>query len=118
MSSQYLVIHMTDSTGAPLSQAEDQRLLGKWAEEGDADGRLHDGAPVAGPEQAKSVAVRDEKVIVTDGPFPEFKEWFAGYDIITADSIDEAAAYMAKHPTATLGRVYILPVVKLPWDEG
>ncbi|MCS3842931.1 YciI family protein [Microbacterium sp. AK031] len=117
MSSEYLVIHMTDSTGKPLSQTEDQRLLGKWAEEGQTAARLHDGAPVAGPEQAKSVAVRNEQVLVTDGPFPELKEWFAGYDIITADSTEEAATYMAKHPTATIGRIYILPVVKLPWDE-
>ncbi|MBO0980686.1 YciI family protein [Microbacterium sp. SD291] len=117
MSNQYLVIHMTDSTGIPLPRSEDQRILGEWAEEGHAAGRLGEGAPVAGPEEAKSVAVRDGKVLVTDGPFPEFKEWFAGYDLITADSIGEAAAYMAKHPTALLGRVYILPVVKLPWEE-
>ena len=38
-------------------------------------------------------------------------------DLITADSIDEAAAFMAKHPTAILGRIYILPMVKLPWDQ-
>ncbi|WP_309103819.1 YciI family protein [Microbacterium sp.] len=118
MSNQYLVIHMTDTTGAPLAQEDDQRILGQWAAEGQQDGRLHDGAPVAGPEAARSVAVRDGRVLVTDGPFPEFKEWFAGYDIINADSIEEAAAYMAKHPTAILGRIYILPVVALPWDES
>jgi len=117
MSNKYLVIHMTDPSGKTMTRDEDQRALGEWAEEGDAAGRLGDGAPVAGPEEAKSVAVRDGKVLVTDGPFPEFKEWFAGYDIVTAESIDEAAAFMAKHPTAVMGRVYILPVVKLPWDE-
>lgn len=118
MSNQYLVIHMSDPTGTPLPDTEDQRLLGKWAEEGNAAGRLHDGAPVAGPDQAKSVAVRSGQVLITDGPFPEFKEWFAGYDMITADSIDDAAAYMAKHPTAVNGRMYILPVVALPWDKN
>ena len=117
MSNKYLVIHMTDPNGETMPRDEDQRALGEWAKEGDAAGRLGDGAPVAGPEEAKSVAVRGGKVLVTDGPFPEFKEWFAGYDIVTAESIDEAAAFMAKHPTAVFGRVYILPVVKLPWDE-
>jgi len=24
---------------------------------------------------------------------------------------------MTKHPVATLGRIYILPQVRLPWDE-
>lgn len=34
-----------------------------------------------------------------------------------ADEGRAAASFMAKHPTAVMGRVYILPVVKLPWDE-
>lgn len=113
----YLVIHMTDASGTPLPETEDQRMLASWAQEGEAAGRLGSGAPVAGPEQAKSVAVRDGRTLVTDGPFPEFKEWFAGYDLLEADSIDEAAAFMAKHPTAVAGRVLILPVVALPWEQ-
>ncbi|NYE19764.1 YciI family protein [Microbacterium immunditiarum] len=117
MAQQYLVIHMTDSSGTLLAQDEDQRMLESWAKEGEDAGRLGPGAPVAGPEQAKSVIVRDGKVIVTDGPFPEFKEWFAGYDLLEAASIEEAAAYMAKHPTAVAGKVLILPVVRLPWED-
>nr|WP_314841978.1 YciI family protein [uncultured Microbacterium sp.] len=115
MSNKYLVIHMTDPAGGTLEQGEDERLLGEWAQEGDAAGRLGEGSPVAGPEEAKSVAVRDGRVLVTDGPFPEFKEWFAGYDLVTAESIDEAASFMAKHPSAVMGRIYVLPLVKLPW---
>lgn len=116
MTQQYLVIHMTDSSGSTLSQDEDRQMLDSWYQEGTAAGRLGEGAPVAGAEQAKSVVVRDGSTIVTDGPFPEFKEWFAGYDLLEADSIEEAAEYMSKHPTAVLGRILILPVVKLPWD--
>ena len=76
MSNKYLVIHMTDPTGGTMPQGEDQRLPEDWADEGRAAGALGEGAPVAGSEEAKSVAVRDGKVLVTDGPFPEFKEWF------------------------------------------
>lgn len=118
MTQQYLVIHMTDSTGAPLAQEDDRRMLESWAKEGADAGRLGTGAPVAGAEHAKSVVVRDGSVLVTDGPFPEFKEWFAGYDLVEADSIDEAAAYMAKHPTAVLGRILILPLATLPWEQS
>jgi len=117
MSSKYLVIHMSDPTGTALTQQEDRAVLERWTAEGDAAGRLGEGAPVAGPEQAKSVVVRDGRPIVTDGPFPEFKEWFAGYDLITAESIDEAAEFMAKHPVAVLGRIYILPLVGLAWEQ-
>ncbi|UJP10856.1 YciI family protein [Microbacterium sp. KUDC0406] len=117
MSSRYLVIHMSDPTGTALPQSEDRAILERWEAEGNAAGRLGEGDPVAGPEMAKSVTVRDGQTLITDGPFPEFKEWFAGYDLITADSIEEAAEFMAKHPTAILGRMYILPLVKLPWDQ-
>ena len=113
----YLVLHMTDSSGVALSSEEDQRMLASWAEEGDAAGALGPGAPVAPGDRAKSVVVRDGRTIVTDGPFPEFKEWFAGYDLVEAESIDDVAALMAKHPTAVAGRVFILPAVKLPWEN-
>jgi hypothetical protein len=113
---QFLVIHMTDSTGSTLEQDEDQRMLESWAQEGTDAGALGPGSAVAGRDQAKSVAVRDGQTIITDGPFPEFKEWFAGYDLLEAESIEEAAAYMAKHPSAVLGRILILPTVKLPWE--
>lgn len=115
---QFLVLHMTDATGSTLPQDEDQRMLESWAQEGADAGALGPGSPVAGRDQAKSVVVRDGRTIVTDGPFPEFKEWFAGYDLLEAESIDEAAAYMAKHPTAMLGRILILPTVKLSWEEA
>lgn len=114
---QYLVIHMTDSTGAQLALDEDRRMLESWVEEGVEAGAVGPGAPVAGPDRAKSVVVRDGRTIVTDGPFPEFKEWFAGYDLIEAQSIDDVAAFMAKHPTALAGRVLILPVVNHAWEE-
>ncbi|WP_406246040.1 YciI family protein [Microbacterium sp. M] len=117
MTSTYLVIHMTDAQGTALPESEDRQKLDAWAERGKESGILGPGAPVAGPEQAKSVAIRDGQLLITDGPFPEFKEWFAGYDLIEADSIDAAAAYMSEHPTAVAGRMYILPVVALPWDE-
>lgn len=115
---QFLVIHLTDSTGSTLAPTEDQRMLDSWAQEGTEAGTLGAGAPVAGPDRAKSVVVRGGRTIITDGPFPEFKEWFAGYDVLEAESIDEAAAYMAKHPTAVMGRVLILPTVSLPWEQA
>ena len=117
MTSTYLVIHMTDAQGTALPESEDRQKLDAWAERGNQEGMLGSGAPVAGPEQAKSVAVRDGELLVTDGPFPEFKEWFAGYDLIEADSIEDAAEYMAEHPTAVAGRMYILPIVTLPWEQ-
>ncbi|MDY0911014.1 YciI family protein [Microbacterium sp. CFBP9034] len=115
---QFLVLHLTDSSGSRLDAGEDRRMLEAWEEEGVEAGTVGSGSTVAGPDRAKSVVVRDGRTIVTDGPFPEFKEWFAGYDLVEAESIEEAAAYMAKHPTAVLGRVLILPTVALSWESA
>jgi hypothetical protein len=115
---QYLVIHMTDTSATTqLAQDEDRHMLESWAKEGDDAGALGPGACVAGRDRAKSVVVRDGKTIVTDGPFPEFKEWFAGFDVLEAESMEEAASFMAKHPSAVLGRILILPTIELPWDR-
>ena len=113
---QYLVLHLTDASGSALDEGEDRRMLESWADEGVEAGTVGLGSPVAGRDRAKSVVVREGRTIVTDGPFPEFKEWFAGYDILEAESIEQAAAYMAKHPTAVAGRVLILPTVEHSWE--
>ncbi len=35
---------------------------------------------------------------MTDGPFAETKEQLAGYTILEASNLDEALAFVAKHP--------------------
>jgi hypothetical protein len=84
-----------------------------WLAEGEGKGNWKFGDPVAGPADARSVVRRGDDVIVTDGPFPEFKEWFYGFDVVLAADIDEAVAYAAKHPLARGGRAYVLPTVAM-----
>ncbi len=98
---QFLVIHMTDSTGSTLEQDEDQRMLESWAQEGTDAGVLGPGAPVAGRDQAKSVSVRDGRTIITDGPFPESKELLAGYWMV--DTTLERALEIAAKASAAPG---------------
>jgi hypothetical protein len=52
-----------------------------------ASGELVQSEVLAGPDLAK--IVRSDGVgapVVTDGPFQEFKEWLAGYQIVDVDS--------------------------------
>jgi hypothetical protein len=116
MTEQFVVVFMNDASGSPLPQGEEQRMHESWAT-GEAADRLRVGAPIAGAAQAKAVAVRDGRLLVTDGPFPEFKEWFAGFAIVEADSIQDAVALMAPHPSALLGRIIVAPVAQLPWER-
>ena len=56
-----------------------------------ADGEFVEAQGLAGPEEAKVVRASATGVpAVTDGPFPESKEFLAGYWVIDVDSLDRA----------------------------
>lgn len=67
-------------------------------------GELVDAQGLAGPEQAKIVQAQpDASPVVTDGPFPETKEFLAGYWIVDVDS-EERAIEIAGQASASPGR--------------
>lgn len=65
-------------------------------------GELVDEQGLGGPDQAKIVRAGDGGApVVTDGPFPESKEFLAGYRIVDVDSLERAieiAADMSAAP--------------------
>ena len=58
---------------------------------------------------ATTVRRRNGKVLVTDGPFAETKEWIAGFDLLECADLDEAIEVASKHPMARFGRIEIRP---------
>jgi hypothetical protein len=60
---------------------------------------------------AKTVRVRENKVVTTDGPFAETKEQLGGYYLIEAPSIDEAASIASAIPGARFGCVEVRPIM-------
>src|SRR2546426_8646783 len=62
-----------------------------------SSGELVDSQVLAGPNLAKVVASDGLTApVVTDGPFQEFKEWLAGYQIVDVDSEARAIEIAAK----------------------
>jgi hypothetical protein len=61
---------------------------------------------------AKTVRVRDGKVLVTDGPFAETKEQIGGFFDINLPDLDSALEFATKVPTAKNGSVEVRPVVE------
>jgi len=60
-------------------------------------GELVDVQALAGPDLAKIVTSDGLTApVVTDGPFQEFKEWLAGYQIVDVDSEARAIEIAAK----------------------
>ena len=70
------------------------------------------GAALHPVETATTVRVQDGQTLVTDGPFADTKEVFAGFYLIEADDLDQATEIAARIPAARIGgSVEIRPVV-------
>jgi len=73
-----------------------------------AAGPLH---PTA---KATSLRVRDNKRLITDGPFAETREQLGGYYLIEAENLDEAINIAERIPVAKVGTIEIRPVLEIP----
>jgi hypothetical protein len=69
------------------------------------------GAGLAPTSAATTVRLQNGSPLVTDGPFADTKEAFAGYYFIETDDLDGALALAAKVPAIRLGgSVEVRPV--------
>ena len=93
----------TDPEAEPYVAEED--TIGEWVDEMIARGVSISGDRLRPPEFAKTVRVRGDEALVTDGPFTESKEWLAGFDVIEVADLDEAIEVASKHPMARFGRI-------------
>jgi hypothetical protein len=57
-----------------------------------------------------TVRVRDEGLVVADGPFAETKEQIAGVYIIECEDLDEAIEIASRNPGARHGTIEVRPV--------
>jgi hypothetical protein len=108
-----LLIYNDDTLLGALPQGEaDAMMRGCFHHADDLRGQgyLLESQQLEAPETAKSVRVRAGRVSVVDGPFAETKEMLGGFNLIEADSLDEAVRIAAEFPWAHTGCVEIRPV--------
>ncbi len=86
-----------------------------WAAEMNGRGVRLYGTELEPPGSARTVRVREEHTLVTDGPFAETKEQIAGFDVLDCAGLDEAVEVASRHPMARLGILELRPF-KLPED--
>jgi hypothetical protein len=93
----------------------DSRMRGCLAHADDLrrDGKLLDTQMLAEPAKAKSVRIRNGRQVTLDGPFAETKEMIAGFNVIEADSIEEACRIAAEFPWARTGCVEVRPILDI-----
>jgi len=73
------------------------------ADELKADGKLLGFQQLEDASTAKSVRIRNGRTSVVDGPFAETKEILGGFNLIEADSMDEAVQIASQFPWARVG---------------
>ncbi len=83
------------------------RAAGAWV----FAGGLHD------PGTATVVRVRDEEVLITDGPYAEGKEHVGGLSVIAAPDLDAALEWGRKLARATTLPVEVRPFQGEPGDH-
>jgi hypothetical protein len=101
-----LMICADEATGA--AHAEDG--CGGWTEEMTERGVLRGGGGLRPPNEATTLRVRDDQVLLTDGPFADTKEQIGGFTLIECADLDEAIEIAGKHPAAGYGLIEIRPL--------
>ena len=81
------------------------------ADELKGQGTLLDTQMLAASSAAKSVRIRNGRQSTLDGPFAETKEVIAGFNVIEADTMDEAVRIAAEFPWTRTGCVEVRPIL-------
>jgi len=111
-----LLIYDDEQVWAKMAASEQQRLFGEYmafAESIKKSGQYVSGAPLEPIATATSVRIRNDKQLVTDGPFAETHEQLGGYYLIDARDLDEAIGIAARIPSVRLGTIEIRPVMEI-----
>jgi hypothetical protein len=83
------------------------------AQDLNAKGQYLAASPLHPVATATSVRVRNDKRLLTDGPFAETREQLGGYYVIEASDLDEAVSIAEKIPAARFGTIEIRPVMEI-----
>ena len=69
-------------------------------------------------QSATTLRVRDGKLKLTDGPFAETKEQFAGFYLLDVRDLNEAIQVASQIPPARYGSIEIRPVRELSLQDN
>jgi hypothetical protein len=109
----YLLMISADEQAAAQAFAEAAfDGFGPWLADLQRRGVLEAHVGLHASPTATTVRVRDDEVLLTDGPFLEGREQVGGLALIDCADLDEAVTIAAGHPAAAIGQVEIRPVLE------
>ena len=110
----YMMFVCTDAEPDPPTGDPELDEVDGWVERHDASGARVMGEALGPVSDATTVRKRGGKLLLTDGPFAETREWIAGFDILECADLDEAIEIASQHPMARFGRLELRPF----WSDG
>lgn len=117
----YMLLVYSDENALSAEEREDCYVKSAaLARDLHSRGNYLDAAPLHPTATATSVRVRENRRLVTDGPFAETREQLGGYYLIDAQNLDEALAIAERVPPASWGTIEVRPVLEiagLPEEE-
>jgi hypothetical protein len=111
----YFMFVVADPSAEPYDPGAD--TIGVWIDEMTDRGVSIMGERLRPTSDATTVRIRGGKLLVTDGPYIEAKEWVAGFDVLECRDLDEAIEVASKHPMARFGTLELRPFWPLELDD-
>ena len=111
-----LLVHHDEEAFRNRSENERRSMLlesVQLANQLHANGNYLSAAPLHPTSETTCVRVRDNKRLLTDGPFAETREQIGGYFLVEASDLEEAIGIAAQIPGARLGTVEVRPVTEV-----
>lgn len=108
-----LLVYVDESMIDALPEGEYDRRMRHCLERADAlraEGALLDFQQLERPDTAISVRRREGRLSVVDGPFAETKEMLAGFNLVEADSLEDAVRMAQELPWAETGCIEVRAV--------
>lgn len=111
---QFLMLVYTDaSLMEAIHEGEYATMMRGCFEHADAlrgEGRLLGSQQLEPADAARTIRSRKGRVTVVDGPFAETKEMLAGFNILEADSLEEAVRMASEFPWSRTGSIEVRPI--------
>jgi len=111
-----LIVHHNEDAFEKMDKETQSRLLTESIElthQLHATGQYVHASPLQPAASAVMVRVREDKPLVTDGPFIETREQIAGYFLIQARNLREAIGIAGKVPGARMATVEVRPLIEI-----
>jgi len=109
-----LLIYANEQSWPEAERAQCYQASAQLAHELKARGQYLDANPLQPVATATSIQMRNDKRLLTDGPFAETREQLGGYFLVKAKNLDEAIEIAGQLPAAQKGTVEIRPLLEIP----